>query len=124
MGSPVWMSEAFSDGPSDHLNLRLIERPGGQLVAMLSGELTFATAKPPLELLMDAIDRGETKIVLDMDELGFCDSAGLHMLVRLHEATAAADGWLRLVNVPEWALRIIKITNLDHMLDVEQLPRE
>ncbi|WP_117212801.1 STAS domain-containing protein [Allorhizocola rhizosphaerae] len=117
------MSEAFSDGPSDHLNLRLVERPGGLLEAALVGELSFATSKPPLELLMDAIERGETRLVLDLKELGFCDSAGLHMLVRLHEAAGSAGGWLRLVNVPDQVLRIIKATNLDQLLDAQGEPR-
>ena len=114
------MTEAFADAPSDHLNLRLVEHPDGLLEAAMSGELSFATSKPPLELLMDAIDRGEIRMVLDLSELGFCDSAGLHMLVRLHQAATKAGGWLRLINVPAPVLRIIKATNLDQLLDAHE----
>jgi anti-anti-sigma factor len=88
------------------------------LTAILDGELSHATCAPSLELLTDAIARGENRIVLDLSQLGFCDSAGLRLIVQLHERTTTAGGWLRLAAPTPMMLHILTVTNLNQVLNI------
>ncbi len=112
------VSKTSQGEPADFLNVRIADVADGCLTAVLDGELSHATCGPPLELLTDAITRGETKIVLDLSQLGFCDSAGLRLIVQLHQRTAAAGGWLRLAAPAPAVLRVLTVTNLDQVLDI------
>jgi anti-sigma B factor antagonist len=112
----VVVSETFQGEPADFLNVRIVEVVDGRLTARLDGELSYATCAPALELLTDAINHGENKLILDLSPLGFCDSAGLRLLVQLAERTGKAGGWLRLAAPTELMLRILTVTNLHERL--------
>ena len=109
-------SEDFSGGQADFLHVRIVDVQDGLLTAKLDGELSHATRAPALELLTDAVNRGESKIVLDLSDLGFCDSAGLRLLIQLNERARAAGGWLRLAAPTPSMSRILAMTNLDRVL--------
>jgi anti-anti-sigma factor len=111
-------SETSQAESADFLHVRMVEVQDGRLTARLEGELSYATCAPALELLTDAIHRGENKLVLDLSILGFCDSAGLRLLVQLEEHTGKAGGWLRLAAPTPLMLRILTVTNLLRMLAV------
>ena len=110
------MNEAIQGEPADFLNVRIIDVVADRLTARLDGELSYGTCAPALELLTDAIERGESKLVLDLSRLGFCDSAGLRLLVQLEELTGKAGGWLRLAAPPQQMLQILTVTNLHRFL--------
>ena len=62
------------------------------------GELDLATA-PLLESAFDAVfgDDDAEMIVVDLTELSFIDSTGIHLLIRMHGACADVDR-LRVIN--------------------------
>jgi len=111
--------EDFTAGDhADFLHVRIVDVVDGMLTAGLDGELRYGTCAPALELLTDAIAHGETRIVLDLSKLGFCDSAGLRLLVQLQERTTTAGGWLRLAGVSSWILQLLAITRLDQEIPI------
>jgi anti-sigma B factor antagonist len=61
---------------------------------------------------------GYATIAADMSATQFCDSSGLHVLVRVHERTLAEGGQLRLAAVTSPVLRLLSVTGLDRLLCV------
>jgi anti-sigma B factor antagonist len=112
------MNDNTDSHQADFLNVKIIDVLDGLLTARLDGELSYGTCEPALELLTDAISRGETRIILDLSRLGFCDSAGLRLLIQLHELTAKAGGWLRLAAPAPALQELIDLTNLHRILAI------
>jgi anti-anti-sigma factor len=112
------MNEILPGEQADFLNVRIVDAQDGLVTAKLDGELSHATCAPVLELLIDAINRGETRIVLDLRDVGFCDSAGLGLFVQLNKRTTGEGGWLRLAAPTPFMANLLAITNLDRALPV------
>jgi anti-sigma B factor antagonist len=96
------------------------EQDGG-LVLHVAGALDAATA-PVLRAALDAVlEAGAppASLVLDLGELGFLDSTGLRVLVETHRALAACDRRLRLRHATVTTRRLLDITGLSDVLDVE-----
>jgi anti-anti-sigma factor len=66
-----------------------VERAGEDTVLRLAGELDVATA-PQLRAAIDAARPRRGTLVLDVAQLSFMDSAGLHLLLDAHAAARAA----------------------------------
>lgn len=65
---------------------------GEDTVIHANGELDFATRDELLEKLTAIEEHGTQGIILDLRELSFIDSAGLHVLIAAHKR-ALAGGW-------------------------------
>jgi anti-anti-sigma factor len=61
---------------------------------------------------------GYATIAADMSATRFCDSSGLHVLVRVHERTKAEGGQLRLAALTAPVQRLLRVTGLDRLLCV------
>jgi anti-sigma B factor antagonist len=73
-----------------------VQRPTARPVAWVraAGELDLATV-PRLQAELDALlDDGYCQLDLDLDEVTFCDVAGLNLLLRVRHAAVAAGGHL------------------------------
>jgi anti-anti-sigma factor len=62
-----------------------------------AGELDLATAPRLQAKLDDLLDGGYHELDVDLDEVSFCDVAGLNVLLRARAAAVAAGGRLGLV---------------------------
>jgi anti-sigma B factor antagonist len=79
----------FTD-PSPGFSVRI--RPDrDRVVVALGGELDLATVPRAERWVRELYGRGFTSVALDLRELAFVDSSGLHLLLRLDDL-AAADG--------------------------------
>jgi anti-anti-sigma factor len=65
---------------------------GDATVVVASGDLDFATRDELAETLTAIEDLGTHGIVLDLRQVTFIDSAGLHVLIAAHKR-AIAGGW-------------------------------
>jgi anti-sigma B factor antagonist len=76
------------------------------------GELDLATA-PLLETAFDAVlgDDDAEMIVVDLTELSFMDSTGIHLLLRMHASCKDADR-LRVINGSRAVERVLDITGV------------
>jgi anti-sigma B factor antagonist len=66
---------------------------GDQEAAVLSvrGEVDLATAALLREVLLPALEHGSGPVVIDLSEVSFMDSSGLHVLVDAHRRLSPQD---------------------------------
>ena len=85
----------------------------GLPVLSAPAEIDASNADELRRLLMTCADEGHAVLVVDMSETLFCDSTGLHQLVRAHKRAARADGEVRLVIATSTVLRLFAIVGID-----------
>jgi anti-anti-sigma factor len=97
------------------LTTRVTERSGCLLVAV-DGELDLGTADQLHEILEPAIAAGVGPVVLDLAELGFCDSAGLAVLVKTHNVLAGQDRRLVVARPSTAVARVLELSGLSQVI--------
>ncbi len=94
------------------------EREGGALRLTPVGELDLVTT-PILERAFDGVlrDSDAERIVVDLTELSFMDSTGIHLLLRMQAACGDADR-LRVINGSRSVQRILDVTGVRALLPI------
>jgi anti-anti-sigma factor len=90
----------------------------GVAVVAAPAEIDVTTAGQLRALLLEAAAAtGHSTVVVDLTGTEFCDSAGLHTLLRAHKRAVAGGGGLRLVVPPGGAVpRVLSQNGLDLLL--------
>jgi anti-sigma B factor antagonist len=97
------------------LQLRVEERDG-QPQLTLDGDLDLVTA-PLLQRRVDELlGAGHDRMLIDADELDFCDSTGLRLLVSAQRRLTARGGALVLLRVSGILRRLLQISGLEATL--------
>src|SRR5690349_21261720 len=87
---------------------------GGVPVVAGPAEIDVTTAEELRAVLLDSATPGRATVVVDLSQTTFCDSAGLHTLLRAHKRALTEGGELRLVVPPYGAVqRILTLTGLE-----------
>lgn len=81
-------------------------------IVRVDGELDLDSAPMLRAVLDDAVDRGDTRIVVDAAALRFCDSVGLSVLLTTHFTGAARGGFLRLAAPSDQLLQLLSVVGL------------
>ncbi len=81
-------------------------------------EVDVSNADGLRQLLLACADEGHAVLVVDMSETAFCDSTGLHQLVRAHQRATAAGGEVRLVITAPTVLRLFSIVGIDRFFPI------
>lgn len=84
----------------------------------VSGEVDIYTAPKLREKLVELIDAGNDRIVVDLERVGFMDSTGLGSLVAGLKRIRERDGELAIVCTREPVLKVLSITGLDRVFPV------
>jgi stage II sporulation protein AA (anti-sigma F factor antagonist) len=109
---------ADSDKAHDHgrLSVRAAVTDGIRVLSV-AGDIDHDTAQP-LRQALDLDHLGTPpRVVIDMRQVTFMDSAGLNLLVTARRATTGQHGWLRLAGVPDSVMRTLRIVELDTIID-------
>lgn len=91
---------------------------GSDVILTVSGEIDLFTAPKLRERLTAAIDEGATRIIVDLEGVGFMDSTGLGSLVGGLKRVKERGGSMVLVCTNRAVLRILSITGLDRVFPV------
>ncbi|TXS52307.1 STAS domain-containing protein [Streptomyces sp. t39] len=92
------------------VSIDLVRHDHGCVVLAARGELDLQTAPVLYRRGLDAVGKG-TALVLDLSEVGFCDSSGFNALLRLHRrAVVDGGGTLVLVSPPDQIRRLLALT--------------
>ncbi len=101
-----------------HFELSEEDSASGTHVINVSGEIHVQTAPRFSQRLSDAIDKGNTSIVLDLSAVEFIDSTGLSVLLSGLRQVVQAHGRMALVCANPTVLRLFEITSLDETFDI------
>jgi anti-sigma B factor antagonist len=89
----------------------------GVPVVATPAEIDITTTDQLHGVLLDAAIRGHATVVVDMSRTQFCDSSGLHVLLRAHQRAVADGGELRLVLPGDGPVpRIVTLMCLDQLI--------
>ncbi|MEU1362050.1 STAS domain-containing protein [Micromonospora zamorensis] len=100
-------------------SVRHVEFDGAGACLRLTGELDLSTT-PELSAAIDRLTAaGETRVLLDLTDLTFCDSTGMAVFVRGDNRVAADGGWLRLTGASGRVERVLRVTGLADVLRYE-----
>lgn len=91
---------------------------GDWAILDVAGEVDVFTAPKLRERLVQLIDQGHDKIVVNLDGVGFMDSTGLGTLVGGLKRMKERGGVMPLVCANRPVLRILTITGLDAVFSI------
>ena len=86
----------------------------------VQGEIDIYTAPRLRELLINLVSEGNYQLVVNLDKVGFLDSAGLGVLAGGLRRVRAHDGSLELACTQQPILKIFRITGLTEVFGVYQ----
>jgi anti-sigma B factor antagonist len=81
-----------------------------------TGRLNMVAAPALKDLVAENVAAGRDRIVVDLAEVIFIDSSGLGALIAGLKATRLAGGDLRIAQVPQQVMTVLRLTNLDRVL--------
>jgi anti-sigma B factor antagonist len=91
---------------------------GGATVLRVQGEIDVYTAPRLRQKLVDLVDAGDTRIVVDMEKVEFLDSTGLGVLVEGLKRIKSKDGSFSIVVTQDKILKIFDITGLSKAFSI------
>lgn len=92
------------------------EVEGRAVVLSPSGRLNMTTAALLRQSVAMEVDKGRTRVVLDLTDVAFVDSSGLGAIVGGLKSARQAGGDLRIASVGEQVRTVLELTNLDRVL--------
>jgi anti-sigma B factor antagonist len=96
----------------------LTETFGDVVVAHTPDELTDDFAHLLANTLRRGVENGQNRIVLQMDRSDSFDSAGLGVLVDLHDSLRESGGGLKVCCLTEIGQKVFEIVRFNRRLDV------
>ncbi|HMH80990.1 MAG TPA: STAS domain-containing protein [Candidatus Acidoferrum sp.] len=93
----------------------------GAVIADFDGKIALADGTRLLrDTVCDFLALGHKRILLNLEGVDFIDSAGLGELVRAHASIRSRGGHLKLLKPRDTVLKLLQITKLDRLFDIEQ----
>lgn len=86
----------------------VVVRPTGHLDLSSSWELEA--------VLRDALERGDIRLIIDLEGVEFLDSSGLGVLVACLKEAQRVGGSLRVATAGEQPAMVLRLSNLDRLL--------
>jgi len=94
--------------------MKIVERPVGDTVILdLHGKILIGEGDDALrEAVTKLVDSGKTKILLNLADVPYVDSAGLGEIVRCYTTVSKKGGKLKLLNLTAKIRDLLAITKL------------
>lgn len=89
-----------------------VSRDSGWAVVRVTGEMDIYGAPRLREQLIDLVNEGEQRIIVDLDQVGFIDSTGLGVLIGALKRVRNNGGDMRVVATTDPVVRTMRITGL------------
>src|SRR2546430_14912582 len=88
------------------------------------GQLIVGNRQELKQKVLDALDGGARKFVIDFTKTGYIDSSGLGVLVSLSKKIREQGGDLRLAGLNEDLQTLFELTKLDTLFAIARPPEE
>lgn len=76
------------------------------------GKIVLTVADKIHDTVMDVLEGGSRKIILNLENVSFMDSSGIGKLVHCLTSTNDADGTLKLLKIPQRIKDVLEITQV------------
>jgi anti-sigma B factor antagonist len=89
-------------------------------IVEVSGRITIGDGSVAIrDRINEALEKGRTKILLDLHGVGYVDSSGLGELVRTYTSVRSHGGQLKLLNPSQRVKDLLNMTRLSAVFDVQ-----
>ena len=88
------------------------------LVVDVDGQLIVGNRQEMKQKVLDELEGGERKFLIDFAKTGYIDSSGLGVLVSLSKKIREQGGELRLANLNEDLKTLFELTKLDTLFQI------
>jgi anti-sigma B factor antagonist len=89
------------------------------VVVVLPTEIDVTNSDEVFQQLVDTLAAGPGVVVADLTSTSFCDSSGVHAIMRAHDRAAARDVALRLAVSPGGSVRrVLELTGAVRVVPV------
>jgi anti-sigma B factor antagonist len=95
-----------------------MHREGDILVVDVEGQLIVGNRQELKQKVLDELEKGERKFLIDFSQTGYIDSSGLGVLVSLSKKIREQGGELRLANLNEDLKTLFELTKLDTLFQI------
>ena len=95
------------------MSFSLRKEPNGIVVVGVDGQLIVANRQELKQKVLDELERGEKKFLIDFSQTGYIDSSGLGVLVSLSKKIREQGGELRLANLNDDLKTLFELTKLE-----------
>ena len=90
-----------------------ITKRGDTVVVDVEGQLVVGNRQELKQAVLEEVERGERKFIIDFSRTGYIDSAGLGILVSVSKKVRESGGELRLTNLNDDLRTLFELTKLD-----------
>ena len=95
-----------------------VEKVNDVTVVDVEGQLIVGNRQELKQKVLEELDNGERKFVVDFEKTGYIDSSGLGVLVSLSKKVREQGGELRLANLNEDLKTLFELTKLDTLFHI------
>lgn len=95
-----------------------IKKEGDIVVVDVEGQLIVGNRQELKQKVLDELERGEKKFLIDFAQTGYIDSSGLGVLVSLSKKIREQGGELRLANLNDDLKTLFELTKLDTLFQI------
>jgi anti-anti-sigma factor len=95
-----------------------IKKQGAVCIVDVEGQLIVGNRQELKQKVLDELERGERKFLVDFSQTGYIDSSGLGVLVSLSKKIREAGGELRLANLNDDLKTLFELTKLDTLFQI------
>lgn len=95
-----------------------VRKQDGVCVVAVEGQLIVGNRQELKQRVLEEIERGERRFLVDFGETGYIDSSGLGVLVSLSKKIRELNGELRLTNLNEDLRTLFELTKLDTLFQI------
>jgi len=95
-----------------------VEKINDVLVVDVEGQLIVGNRQELKQKLLEELQNGQRKFVVDFEKTGYIDSSGLGVLVSLSKKIREQGGELRLANLNEDLRTLFELTKLDTLFHI------
>lgn len=95
-----------------------IRKQGDVCVVDVEGQLIVGNRQELKQKVLDELERGERKFLVDFSQTGYIDSSGLGVLVSLSKKIRESGGQLRLASLNDDLKTLFELTKLDTLFQI------
>ena len=95
-----------------------VRKQNGVLVIDVDGQLIVGNRQDLKQRVLDALESGDRKFLIDFTRTGYIDSSGLGVLVSLSKKIRDEGGDLRLAGLNEDLKTLFELTKLDTLFAI------